>query len=78
MKGINGGSQEVDGRRNGNKRRVLLDVAYPFPRQWLEVSTKRKRIDYFLFRVPNLFQQKDQHGQNGIFLLSLLRARLRL
>lgn len=42
MKGINGGSQEKDGK-SGNKRRVLLDVAYPFPRQWLEGSRREKR-----------------------------------
>lgn len=58
MKGINGGSQEEDGKRNGNKRRVLLDVAYPFPRQWLEVSTRRKRIDYFLLHVSNSYSNR--------------------
>lgn len=42
MKGINGGSRKKDGK-SGNKRRVLLDAAYPFPRQWLEGSKREKR-----------------------------------
>lgn len=32
--------------------RVLLDVAYPFPRQWLEVSARGKGIDHLL-PAPN-------------------------
>lgn len=58
MKGIIGGSQKEDGKINGNKRRVLLDVAYPFPRQWLEVSTRGKWTDYFLLHVSNSYPNR--------------------
>lgn len=56
MKGINRGHK----RRMEEEMeiRVLLDVAYPFPRQWLEVSARGKGIDYLL-PVPKLFQQQD-------------------
>jgi len=63
MKGINGGSQEKNGR-SGNKRRVLLDVGYPLPRQWLEVSERKKGLTSCCI----LFLKKDEHSANGIFL----------
>lgn len=52
MKGINGGHK----RRVEEEMeiRVQLDVAYPFPRQWLEVSTRGKRIEYLL-PVPSSY-----------------------